>query len=792
MLSDSYMKGTQMLKRRRQIKQCSETTVADSSDGSKPHAGRGKRDKSPASDKSMKLSSDPTKTSANNKENTSDEDKKKKKSMKETRHMDLKKYYTIDDNRSKTNEKKEKKMVIQKPSGTVEYIAKSQDTLNCIALKFNITPNKLVEINRLFSHTVVPGQKLYVPVVDHDSNSACSLSSGSPASPTSSSDTEYDKLLDADLARNSSKPIQRVLSSASEEEEPVTVKFLKMSCRYITDGKGVVGGVMIVTPNNIMFDPHKSDPLVIENGCEEYGLICPMEEVISIALYNDVSHMKIKDALPSDLPKDLCPLYRPGEWEDLSCDQDINPFSRFQVKSREKHQANISDTVTTDLDSAEKSHSDEGFTELEPPSAPITDTLHSGKETNSIPIGIIKGIDANKITMKLEPVAIEKEQSVTGLVSVQDSSVNPAAAGQVELRDKTGLVNENSKNVTQEAPVHKPFTDIPRTDEQTSLKGNKLPGQGMQAQASPSITKTSKSDSIDTKMLDNGDNNACSDVSAKEATVAEKSADISKAGAHQNALSDALNVKGPLLQSSEKNHQPDSESELKSWLLKKIQGPIEGMCAGLQKMVRSKNINWVDHLYAFFVQWSPEVYGKDAKEQGFVVVEKEELHMIDNFFSDTVPKSWELAQYLPARTQGYPWRLAYSTAVHGSSLKTLYRNMADLDSPVLLAIKDADNQVFGALTSHPFKVSDHCYGTGETFFYSFNPEFKIFRWSGENSYFIKGNIDSLQLGGGGGYFGLWLDSDLYRGSSYPCETFSNEPLSKKMDFIVQDLEVWSF
>lgn len=69
------------------------------------------------------------------------------------------------------------------------------------------------------------------------------------------------------------------------------------SCSFVL--QGVVGGVMIVTPNNIMFDPHKSDPLVIENGCEEYGLICPMEEVVSIALYNDISHMKIKDALPS-------------------------------------------------------------------------------------------------------------------------------------------------------------------------------------------------------------------------------------------------------------------------------------------------------------------------------------------------------------------------------------------------------------------------------------------------------------------------------------------------------------
>lgn len=50
----------------------------------------------------------------------------------------------------------------------------------------------------------------------------------------------------------------------------------------------------------------------------------------------------------------------------------------------------------------------------------------------------------------------------------------------------------------------------------------------------------------------------------------------------------------------------------------------------------------VDHLYSFFIQWSPDTYGKDAQEQGFVVVEKDELTMIDNFFSDPVPRSWEV------------------------------------------------------------------------------------------------------------------------------------------------------
>lgn len=51
----------------------------------------------------------------------------------------------------------------------------------------------------------------------------------------------------------------------------------------------------------------------------------------------------------------------------------------------------------------------------------------------------------------------------------------------------------------------------------------------------------------------------------------------------------------------------------------------------------------VDHLYSFFVQWSPDVYGKEAREQGFVVVEKDELDMVDNFFSDPASCSWEVS-----------------------------------------------------------------------------------------------------------------------------------------------------
>ncbi|XP_053099607.1 oxidation resistance protein 1 isoform X3 [Hemicordylus capensis] len=152
----------------------------------------------------------------------------------------------------------------------------------------------------------------------------------------------------------------------------------------------------------------------------------------------------------------------------------------------------------------------------------------------------------------------------------------------------------------------------------------------------------------------------------------------------------------------------------------------------------------------------------------------------------------KLTKHLPPRTIGYPWTLVYSTAKHGMSLKTLYRTMMGLDTPVLMVIKDSDGQIFGALASEPFKVSDGFYGTGETFLFTFCPDFEIFKWTGDNMFFIKGDMDALAFGGGGGEFALWLDGDLYHGRSHSCKTFGNHTLSKKEDFIIQDIEIWGF
>ncbi|XP_052849289.1 uncharacterized protein LOC128260288 isoform X19 [Drosophila gunungcola] len=152
----------------------------------------------------------------------------------------------------------------------------------------------------------------------------------------------------------------------------------------------------------------------------------------------------------------------------------------------------------------------------------------------------------------------------------------------------------------------------------------------------------------------------------------------------------------------------------------------------------------------------------------------------------------KLCSHLPARAEGYSWSLIFSTSQHGFALNSLYRKMARLESPVLIVIEDTEHNVFGALTSCALHVSDHFYGTGESLLYKFNPSFKVFHWTGENMYFIKGNMESLSIGAGDGRFGLWLDGDLNQGRSQQCSTYGNEPLAPQEDFVIKTLECWAF
>ncbi|KAM9372288.1 TLD domain-containing protein 2 [Phaethornis superciliosus] len=150
----------------------------------------------------------------------------------------------------------------------------------------------------------------------------------------------------------------------------------------------------------------------------------------------------------------------------------------------------------------------------------------------------------------------------------------------------------------------------------------------------------------------------------------------------------------------------------------------------------------------------------------------------------------ELWPYLPPRLTQQPWHLLYSTRRDGFSLQSLYRCRGPLGSPALLLIRDTEAQAFGVFSATAIRRSKGFYGTGETFLFSFSTQLKVFRWTGKNNFFVKGDVDLLMVGGGSGRFGLWLDGDLHHGGSQPCETFGNEPLSLREEFCIQDLEVW--
>ena len=60
----------------------------------------------------------------------------------------------------------------------------------------------------------------------------------------------------------------------------------------------------------------------------------------------------------------------------------------------------------------------------------------------------------------------------------------------------------------------------------------------------------------------------------------------------------------------------------------------------------------MDQLYAFFVQWKPEIYGDDEEvspeSRGFVVLDEEmtpdEMEIHEDYFNSALQKDWEVRE----------------------------------------------------------------------------------------------------------------------------------------------------
>uniref|UniRef100_A0A8I3RVX3 Oxidation resistance protein 1 n=1 Tax=Canis lupus familiaris TaxID=9615 RepID=A0A8I3RVX3_CANLF len=732
-----------------------------------------------------------------------------------SRRSELKRFYTIDTGQKKTLDKKDgRRMSFQKPKGTIEYTVESRDSLNSIALKFDTTPNELVQLNKLFSRAVVTGQVLYVPDPDYVSSveSSPSLSPISPLSPTSS-EAEFDKATNPDVVHlKEATPLStftgirptRVVSSTSEEEEAFTEKFLKINCKYITSGKGTVSGVLLVTPNNIMFDPHKTDPLVQENGCEEYGIMCPMEEVMSAAMYKEILDSKIKESLPIEIDqvsgRDFCHLKK------------MTKSHTDEIDSRTRDAGN--DSASTAPKSTEESLSEDVFTESE--LSPIREELVSSDELRQD-----KSSGASS-----ESVQTVHQSGIECLTAISESTNTPD-----HLKSDSG----HSTNEIGTTSLKINLNNLERAMKEDQATDN------FQEISGPKEQSTSLKDNADQDFLLN-ENSLHQEEGEKESMPCEEAADFKqkqtvnkgKQGKEQNQDSETeveelrkLWKTHTMQQTRQQreNIQQVSQKEIKH---KIATADLEGsvllkekrrhrlhkfLCLRVGKPMRKtfvsqasatmqqyaqrdkKHEYWfavpqerTDHLYAFFIQWSPEIYADDTgeytREPGFIVVKKiEESETNEDSTNEAAAREWEITTREDINSK----QIAPAKADLES--ESFRPNLSD---PSELLLPDQIEKVFGALASEPFKVSDGFYGTGETFVFTFCPEFEVFKWTGDNMFFIKGDMDSLAFGGGGGEFALWLDGDLYHGRSHSCKTFGNHTLSKKEDFFIQDIEIWAF
>ncbi|XP_016099058.1 oxidation resistance protein 1-like [Sinocyclocheilus grahami] len=683
------------------------------------------------------------------------------------RRGELKRGYTIDPGQKKSvlERKDVRRISFQRPKGTMEYVVESRDTLNSIALKFDTTPNELVQLNKLFSHAVVPGKVLYVhdPEYISSADSSPSLSPISPLSPTSSeADLEKATTDSDDVRRRHSTPgpghgpsrPARVVSSTSEEEEALTEKFLKMNCKYITDGKGIVSGVLLVTPNNIMFDPHKSDRLVQERGCEEYGIMCPLEEVHSAAMCREITDIRVQELVPPDLELE------PSVTE-VSHLKRAPRLTAADAAHRIRETGN--DSASTAPRSTEASLSEDVFTESE--LSPVRDDALA---TSSDELQQIKSSGASSESVQTINTATE-EPSMVDTKDVKEAVQDAETEGRgwrdsgieqsLNTTDLSNeLVSENVlENIKRDQPVDEAksrttseslcsdtvaFEDFAKAHEiQKSMEAQTMQTTNDMKEGEPGMTN---------EFTPAKEVGADEEQSTEEVVPGPKGKQKSKLhkflclrvgrAMRKTFLSHASASMQQYAQRDRKHEYwfavPSERSVLFLVWLNSTLNVCFLYCSFLLSLMLDKIIYYMQEVmffsrrikegcpltpkYSFGLVVSVTEYyrridalnSEDLRSlcKRLQITTKEEVNSKHMVKSDPEPESFrpslnepsvllqpdqieKLAKHLPPRTIGYPWSLAFSTSKHGMSIKSLYRAMQGQDSPVLMVIKDSDGQV---------------------------------------------------------------------------------------------------
>uniref|UniRef100_UPI0037E7DEA4 oxidation resistance protein 1 isoform X2 n=1 Tax=Semicossyphus pulcher TaxID=241346 RepID=UPI0037E7DEA4 len=562
-----------------------------------------------------------------------------------------------------------------------------------------------------------------------------------PQSP--SPEAEYDKLLDVEAVPmpDGQLCLLALPPECCQGEGPEPMQYLKLVCRYITDRKGVVSGILLVTSNKIFFDPCKTHPLVKEHGCEEYLLSCSVDNLASVSFFSDISHVHFSKSQQRRKGKKIFQKLKSARRRAGGLPNQKGESTPAPVSVALSDMSSLALSLTKEVSVEEEEE------------AESRDMAEAEGELDSSPL---EGLS-------------EASAGVLGVAVLSSAATFCCGGQEVPSKVKT---EQLSTDETQKSSV-KSQTAVPRRSSAGSpgslmfvrlrvqlTAGKKKGVGGLQLGATKTLPRMEAWLALSQESSD--ELYAYLTHCRPDLCILEGGEDAGEADRDEEGFVLVEDKEGKVEEEEEEEEEEEGE---------------------VFQRHRSSGDDW------------EMVLMEESGDKPTLVIDRDPeglIHIVES--SDILEASHvrELCKELPPRTIGHTWQLTYSTSRHGASLKCLYRKLSSTDSPVLIVIKDALDEIFGAFLSHPLRLSETFYGTGETFLFMLHPRFKCFRWTGENSFFIKGDLDSFAIGGGSGHFGLWVDENLYLGRSSPCYTFNNCCLAETDDFRVMELEVWTF
>ena len=551
-----------------------------------------------------------------------------------------------------------------------QHLVGPSESLASIAIRYDSTPSKLAQLNKLSSHMVYPGQKLKVP--SHETLSELfppNKPAPSPSLPIAKCQTVRPSSQFSSYENLSLRETpEHKLASPGEEFSPA---LMRIRAKYITQCRGCVLGRLHLTPQAIIFVPDSGDQLVEDRGRSEFAVIVSMHSISDLTVTSYFTKFQVSERTSSPLP---VPSAKPRrETPARSSPREIGMFPReIGMSPGEFELGELPEISFT-----------KSRVETPTPEPRLKDSALLSDSDDSDPPGDL-----------LQPVFLR--------FSVLETPLDTIDALKASIFSRLIRPYQEADSAKRAKNRQEYWFAIPQAH----------------------------SDSL-------------------YAFVLQYNSQIPRPGPDQ--------LDASCLQFKEDYIETDASSA--SW----------------DVLPSLDTLREQDHRAAVDAVPLPSLVGTAS--------------LLSR------PLLRELNYLLPSRTVGHDLWLVYSSFVHGISLRTMYRNMEACSGPVVFVLRDDRQQLFGGVVSCPLRVSDHYYGTGESFMFRVDAspcKVSPYRWTGLNTFFVKGDHDSISFGGGNGKPALWIDGDFYNGSSFPCLTFDNLQLSGTEDFLCTGFEAWGF